>query len=191
MPRGSGDPEVGFDIKTNLRSVMAALKEFDPALAREVRKAMRNAGEAAQQAMGEILDNESGGTVTGHTKGIRRDSKGRLRRVRTGNKVSAAKRSSSTGARQEIKSGLTLRVTTGKTRTSARLTTTKGDLRKAYNKRSWRHPVFGTGAWVEQPGNRYFNRGAYAKKAETIAALNAAIQVAQDAIAKHISDTTE
>ena len=97
--------------------------------------------------------------------------------------IRQATRTRSKGTRKEIKSGLKLKVATGKARTSVKLSTTKGDIRKAMNTRSFRHPVFGDrNTYVEQPGNRYFNRGAYEQREAVYDALQSAIKVAIDAI---------
>lgn len=180
-----GSGEVDFDIKSNLRQVLADLKEFDPKLATEVRKRLRASGEVAIKAMGDILDESSGGTVTGKSYRLGTDRRGRVRRRVAGVKTKEANRARSTGARQEIKRGLKLKVTAGKSRTTVRLATTSGGLRKAMNTQSWRHPVFGDrdAAWVEQPGSQYFNRGAYGQAAAINAAMQDAIKVALDAIA--------
>lgn len=155
-----------FDVKSNARSVLASLKEFEPKLRTEVGRDLRKAGDAAIGAMTEHLNEDTG------------DSKGRLKRV-------------SKGSRAEVASGLKMRVTLGKSRTSMRVTTTRGDLRKVMNKKSWRHPVFGTGEWVEQRGTSYFNRGAAEQRDATREAIEAAMQKAVDAVASHVNNTTE
>jgi hypothetical protein len=190
---GRGGPgAIDFDIKSNLRQLLTDLKEFDPQLATEVRKQLRHAGDDAIKAMGDILDADAGGVVTGFTRITGRDSRGRMR-LHMKDKVITreANRSRSRGTRAEIKAGLKMKVTAGKSRTTVRLATTKGDLRGAMNTRSWRHPTFGRGAWVEQPGTRYFNRGAYGEpgtsgtRERINASLQAAITVALAAIETH------
>ncbi len=190
---GSGETAAaGFDIKSNLRQVLADLKEFDPKLATEVRKRLRASGDAAIAAMGAILDEDAGGVVTGKTHRLGTDRRGRVHLVVDKINSRAANRSRSTGAREEIKRGLKLKVTTGKARTSVRLTTTSGALRKAMNKRSWRHPVFDDpNTWVEQPGNQYFNRAVYSEAKNLRNTMEDAIQLALDAIAAHQSTTLE
>jgi hypothetical protein len=152
----------GFDIKSNLRQVMADLKEFDPKLATGVRKALRNAGEPAITEMGNLLDEYRA------TSGERK----------------------SKGTRDEIKSGLKFRVTTGKTRSALRLNTTSGEIRKALNAKSWRHPVFGTGEWAEQQGTGYFSRGAMSQRGEVEDRIRAAIRVALEAVETRSTTTT-
>lgn len=149
-----------FDIQTNLRSVLASLKEFEPKLATQVRRDLRKAGDAAIEAMGQHLDEME---TTGKSR----------------------------GSRDAVKSGLRMRVTTGKAKTSIRVATTDGDLRKPLNRKSWRHPVFGSEVFVEQKGSSYFTRGAAEQKQAVNAAIDAAVQVAVEAVAKHVSTTTE
>jgi hypothetical protein len=190
---GTGEQaEAGFDIRSNLRQVLADLKEFDPTLATEVRKRLRASGDAAIAAMSTILDEDTGGVVTGKTHRLGTDRRGRVHLVVDRINTRAATRSRSTGARAEIKRGLKLKVTTGKARTSVRLTTTGGALRKAMNTRSWRHPVFkDPDTWVEQPGSQYFNRGVYSEAKNLRASMEDAIQIALDAIAAHQTTTLE
>jgi hypothetical protein len=198
MPRstraGGGAGAIDFDIKSNLRGLLTDLKEFDPQLATVVRKQLRAAGDDAIKAMGDILDAEGkGGVVTGFTRITGRDSRGRMRLNQRDKVITReANRSRSRGTREEIKRGLKLKVTAGTSRTTVRLATTKGDLRGAMNRRSWRHPSFGgRGPWVEQPGSRYFNRGAYGEpgspgtRERINASLQAAITVALAAIETH------
>jgi hypothetical protein len=171
---------------------MAALKAFDPELARQVRARMRKAGDGAIGAMGQILDEDTGGTVAGFARTRGRDSRGRMRNLRGEAIRRDAKRSRSRGSRQQIKKGLRLRVTTGRSRTTVRLTTTSGELRKAMNAKSWRHPVFGrSDTFVEQPGSGYFNRGARAEMDGLRKNLEDAIQIALDAIASNVDNSTD
>lgn len=182
----------GFDIKSNLRQVLADLKELDPKLATEVRKRLRASGDAAIAAMGAILDEDAGGVVTGKTHRLGTDRRGRAHLVVDQINSRAAWRSRSTGARKEIKRGLRLKVSTGKARTSVRLAATSGALRRPMNKRSWRHPVFDDpNTWVEQPGSQYFNRAVYSEAKNLRNAVEDAVQVALDAIAAHQSTTLE
>lgn len=178
-----GDGTVDFDVQSNLRDVLAAVKEFDPKLATEVRKKFRAIGESAIKDMSAILDEPPPGMVTGFTYAKQFDSRGRLRRMKTGMSTKGANRRRSTGQREVVKQGLKTRVTTGKSRTSIRVMATNGTLRKVYNTRSWRHPVFGdTENYVEQAGTSYFNRGAYAQKQATEHALRQAIEAALEAV---------
>lgn len=68
---------------------------------------------------------------------------------------------SSTGLRDEIASGLKVRVVAGSTRQGVDIKTS-GPKRAGYNlarlmqARGFRHPVFGTDTWAEQSGHPYF-----------------------------------
>lgn len=182
----------GFDIRSNLRQVLTDLKEIDPALARGIRKKLRASGDRAVAAMKQILEEEGGGVVTGKTHALGVDRLGRARIRVKGLKVRDANRSRSTGARKEVESGLSLRVTAGKSRTSVRLVSAKGALRKPLNKKSWRHPVFASrdAKWVEQPGNQYFNRGAFSEMKQLKNDLEDAIREALDVIDAHSTNPT-
>ncbi len=184
-PGGGESSAAGFDIRTNLRQVLAQLKEFDPALAREVRRSMRQSGDDMITAMGDLLDEYEGGVVSGKTHRMGLDSKGRSR-VRV-DKINTreANRSRSRGARDEVKQGLRTRVSTGVKRTSIRVTASQGDLKRALNTRSWRHPIWGGGEWVEQPGNQYFNRGAFSEAEQLQNNLEDALTIALEALATH------
>ncbi|WP_125777194.1 hypothetical protein [Antribacter gilvus] len=146
-----------FDIRSNLRQFLADLKEFEPALARDVRRRMRRSGDSAIAEMGRILDDYQGATDVRHPLG---------------------------SAREEIKSGLRLRVTAGKTRTTVRLVSTRGAIAKPMNMREWRHPVFGReDTWAEQEGTGYFSLGAVSQSDDLKRELEAAIKVGLDALA--------
>jgi hypothetical protein len=65
--------------------------------------------------------------------------------------------------RDQIAAGLRTRVTAGATRQSVSIASggpTKGgaSLAKVFERRTFRHPVFGSEAWVDQPGRPYFNK---------------------------------
>ena len=176
-----------FDIRSNLRQVLTDLHEIDPAMARAIRKKLRATGARAIAAMKEILEEDKGGVVTGKTHALGVDRLGRARIRVKDLKVREANRHRSTGARKEVASGLSLRMTNGKNSTKVRLVSAKGNLRKALNKKSWRHPVFDdpTAKWVEQPGNQYFNRGAYSEMKHLREDLEDAIMDALDVIDAH------
>jgi hypothetical protein len=165
----SGDGEA-FDVRTNARSVLNALKQFDPELRTQVGRELRRSGDAAIGAM------------TGHlfeptaTQGG--DARGRMRRV-------------SRGSRQDVARGLKMRVTLGTRGASMRIVTTRGALRKVMNQDSWRHPVFGKDPWVAQGGTTYFTRGGVEQKQATLDAIQEAMKKAVDAVAAHVDTTTE
>lgn len=181
----SRETVAGFDIKADLGPLLRDLKEFDPALARQIRARLRRAGDSTIEDMRALLDEYEGGTVTGWNKTLGVDKLGRARIRRTTANTAAANRARSRGSRKAISEGLKLRVTTGKSRTTIRLVATTGALRKALNTKAWRHPVFGTGEWVEQPGNQYFNRAVWGRWRDMRDATEFAIQDALDAVNAH------
>lgn len=186
-----GSTEADFDIRSNLRQVLADLKGFDPALAREVRKMLRHAGDDAINAMKAVLDEPPPGVVTGKTYAKSKDARGRKRRQVSGVTTRGANRSRSTGARRKVAAGIKMRVTTGKSRTTVRIVSTTGSLHRMYNARTWRHPVFGNREeWVEQAGTRYFTRGAFGQAQHTYGRLLEAAQVAVAAVDGHNSPPT-
>ena len=183
MASSSGTSVAGFDIRADTRALLADLKEFDPALARAIRARLRRAGDSTIENMRQLLDEYNGGTVSGWNKALGVDKRGRARIRRTSANVSEANRSRSRGSRRAVADGLKLRVTTGRTRTTIRLTATSGALRKALNTASWRHPVFGdTGTWVEQPGAQYFNRAIWGHWQEMREQVEDALGDAQAAV---------
>ncbi|MBN9375199.1 MAG: hypothetical protein J0I40_07385 [Cellulomonas sp.] len=156
---------LGFDIKEDLRGFFADLKQVNPRMATAVRRKMRRSGDVAIAAMTEILDEYKGGVTVGKTYHAGTDAAGRKRHhlvLDTVNREAARSRLDGR-ARRDIESGLKFRVQANQYRTTVRLTSSKGELRKALNrKHSWRHPVFGDReVWIEQPADNYFSRGAW------------------------------
>jgi hypothetical protein len=137
---------------------LADLKEFDPKLARETRKKLRESGDDVIAEMRGVLGGPSPGVVTRRIveRTRRPDGSGALRFRLTGVETAAASRSVSRGARARTAAGLKTRVVAGTTRQSIRLTGLGDPFARSYNLMSWRHPVFRTGTWVEQGGRPYF-----------------------------------
>lgn len=164
MPDGILDVEV----ESNLRAILADLREFDPKLATLTRRKLRQSGDEAIAEMKQILDEPSPGIVTGTqtaVTSVRADGSRGPRRVRVvGVTTAAAASSRSRGARQAVASGLQVRVNTGRTRQSIRLTGAGAPFPRSYNMRVWRHPVrFNPDTttkndvpWVSQGGRPYF-----------------------------------
>ena len=111
------------------------LKEFDPALYRGLRKALREAGQTGVDGVREKLGESS--PAGGPDVGANRSALAAGTRVA----VSFAKR------------GGSVKITT----TASRLPAEHKAILAAYNMRSWRHPVFGNrNAFVGQAGLPYF-----------------------------------
>lgn len=184
---GAADGGVGFEVQTNLRQVLAQLKEFEPKLATAVRRDLRHSADEAIAGMKQILDDAPTGVVTGKTHAMGTDRLGRKRLRVASLTVSDANRARSVGAREAIKKGLKVQVSTGKRSTTIRLTTGgSAALRKAMNRKSWRHQVFNDPeTYVEQPGSQYFNRGIHGQVDAMRKNVQDAITVALDALELH------
>lgn len=162
------DGILDVQVDSNLRVILQDLRLFDPKLATMVRRKLRQSGDEAIAEMRQILAEPSPGIVTGTQTAITRtraDGSRGSRRVRIVSVTTAAAASSrSRGARQEIASGLQVRVNTGKTRQSIRLTGAGAPFPRSYNMRVWRHPIrFNPETttkndvpWVSQGGRPYF-----------------------------------
>lgn len=162
--RGGGPDLAEIQITAvNLREVMASAKAFNPKLQRDLRKSLRGVGDhiiAGQRA--KLSAPLPGNAVkTGQTirlVGGRGGGKQYLRAVNN-YKAESAKRSRSTGMRRRLMSGLKTRVVTGKTRSGISIRADKsvgGVMTKTWNKKTFRHPVFGTGTYVTQFGQPYW-----------------------------------
>lgn len=98
-------------------------------------------------------------------------------------------RGRSRGLRRGIAAGVKVTLSTSSTKSGVVIQATGGklppDMRRlvrAYNKPKFRHPVFGTGEWVEQAGRPYFAAPIEARQGDVQAAVLAAMQDAVDSI---------
>lgn len=67
--------------------------------------------------------------------------------------------------RDQIAAGLRTRITAGRTRQSVSIGSSGprrggASLAKVFERKRFRHPVFGTGEWADQDGHPYFNKPA-------------------------------
>ena len=163
---GEGDVEIRVDTGIDLKEFFADLKELDPAIARQIRARMRNAGKGLIAAMKRDLDEPPPGLVTSVKKETRVTSR-TSSRYRAGFKVTkrsyvtdvetSGARGRSRGSREEIKAKLRSRVMAGARSQGLRISGSGEAFAKAYNKKRFRHPVFGdTSTWIDQAGNPYF-----------------------------------
>lgn len=161
---GGGDgPEISIDV-SDLRSVLTAAKEYDPALARALRKRLRGTGDEIIAEQRAILSGPLPGLAvkTGKKRvwvTPRDGRRGYWRNVNLYEKSQDAKRSRSTGMRERIKASLKTRVVAGKTRQGVNVRTdvrTAGVMAVQWQAARFRHPVFNTGTFVEQRGQQYF-----------------------------------
>lgn len=154
--RGAGQNE-SFTVTSNLREVLADLKEFDPALARSTRRALRRSGDDAINDMRAILDQPPPGVVTGVTK---------KRRKVVAVHTRAATRRSTGRSRAFVKKNLKTRVVAGKRRQGIHIRGDGSPFSRSYNLKRWRHPIrFNPDVttadqvpWVEQAGRPYFGK---------------------------------
>lgn len=158
----------GLDIEldvTNLREVLAAVKEFSPALARKLRKDLRGTGDEIIADQHQILDGPlpAGVQVAGKRTRLiipKDGSKPYFRRVNVyEERETAARNRKSRGTRRDIKRSLKTRVVAGKTRqgVQVRADSKISPMTHAWQARIFRHPVFAhTGQFVHQRGQQYF-----------------------------------
>ncbi|MGN7703517.1 hypothetical protein [Cellulosimicrobium sp. 22601] len=175
-----------FELDTsNLREVLAAVKEFSPKLARELRRTLRSVGDDIIADQRQLLAGALPGSiaVTGKKTRLVVPKDGRkpyLRQVNVYEERERVARDRNRGMRKAIGAGLKTRVVTGKTRQGVSVRTDRrisGPMAQAWQAKRFRHPVFGGEQYVNQAGQPYFwgpavaGRDAAAKKIdEAIAA---------------------
>lgn len=149
-------PSAGMQFSADpqgFRELLKATADFDKVLSRNVRRGIRDASKTvAAKAQAEVRS----GSYTAD-EGLR-DGIARGIRVQI-----------STSARQP---GVRI-VATG-----AGLPDGKKNMANVWEHDSFRHPVFGHDAWVEQPGHRYFFRTIYDNRATVTDAVTKAMQQA-------------
>lgn len=144
MPNEGPDNDLTFAADpAQFRALMAEIKEFEPSLARALRKNLR----------------KMGGTVADQMKVEVRKA------PPTGGKSRGRHQS-----RDQIAAGIGVAIATGKKRqgvfvtgTARRMAAGHKPMPRAYNKKQFRHPVFASSKkrvtrWVSQQGNPYFGR---------------------------------
>jgi hypothetical protein len=94
-----------------------------------------------------------------------------------------------TGLRQELADGIKVTLMTGKNAgvairsTGAGMDKGKRKLVRAYDKPGgWRHPVYQTGAWVQQLGRQYFGTRIATHKEQVAEAVRTAMKNALDSL---------
>ena len=136
--------------------VMLATREFDKVLYRELRKAMREAGEPILKDIKvgiALIPSKSDGTVR--------------RGLIAGTKVTLVMGGKNPGIR---------------IKTSGKALGNKAVLAAAFNKNKFRHKVFGRDVWVDQPGHPYFGKVILDHKDEVLEK----VRVALDDAAKEV-----
>lgn len=136
MPRGDQGFQVVID-PAEWHRLKQELDRFDPALAKALRQRIRNAGMVAADAVKASLSKPS---PSGGSSPMDPEVRAQL--------IAATRVSVSFG-----KKAAGAKIITG----SNRLSTENKNLLKAYNKKLFRHPVFGDKEkWVAQEGRPYF-----------------------------------
>lgn len=172
--RNAASDDVVVQVRSrNLKAELEALKEFDPILARRVRRKLREAGKSVIGFMHAELDKEPRGLVTGTTKKTRyttrkssnrRDGFEITRRRYVDQVQSTGARGRSRGSRKEIKDKLAVAIQTGR-RSGIRIRGAGTGFARAYNTKQFRHPVFGDrDTWVAQAGRPYFGEVITARR---------------------------
>lgn len=146
-----------------LNEVITRLKEFDPKVARNLRRAMRDAGDEILAQMRDRLS-ERPARVGGSTKKLVRIT------PKNGRPYLAFRRTYQPGdvreggvsnLRDRIASGLRVRVTATAKREGVEIRTNGprvggANMARVYEKKQFRHPVFGTDRYAPQFGQPYF-----------------------------------
>jgi len=151
----------------SLQDLLKGLRDLPPKVKRETRKELRTVGDDIIRAQIEILDGPlpEGTQKTGKKLTLIVNRRGRRQAVykNTFEDRGVQRGGRSTGLRESIKSGLKTRIVTGKTRQGIQMRTT-GPVRddgfnaaKFWQKKNFRHPVFGNrDTYVYQQGQPYF-----------------------------------
>lgn len=143
---GAGADQVTIEIR-HLGEILRDLKAAEPKLATTLRRHIRDAGKvAAKDVQREVLKAPP------------------ARRVSPEEAASGGRRRRSVGIRAAIAKGVRVQIVTGKRANGVRIVSTGAGLSadrkpmvKAYNRKTFRHQVFGNPeAWVEQRGRPYF-----------------------------------
>lgn len=182
-----GGPEFELDT-SNVRDVVAAVKEFSPALARRLRKDLRSTGDEIIAGQKAILAGPLPGSiaVTGRRTRLVTPSDGRRPYLRTVNVYEERERTArdrKKGMRRKIAAGLKTRVVTGKTRQGVSVRTTRsisGPMANTWQAKRFRHPVFSHAGstFVDQAGQPYFWGPAVAGRERAAQQIEAAITAA-------------
>ncbi len=182
-----------FELDTgNLREVLAAVKEFSPKLARELRRSLRSVGDDIIADQRQLLTGKLPGSVavTGTRNRLVVPKDGRkpyMRKVNVYEERERVARDRNRGMRKAIGAGLKTRVVTGKTRQGVSVRTDRrisGPMAQAWQAKRFRHPVFSTGEYVNQLGQPYFWGPA-------VAGRDAAAKKIDEAIAAAITEMTK
>jgi hypothetical protein len=163
------DADFQFDLESpDLKATLDYIKSRSPIMARNLRRELRKSGEEIIDAQKAELDKPLPGNVrvSGKRLALIRPKNGRKAyfAVRNIYQDQATGRGGHTGLRDNIKAGLSTRVTTGKTRNGISIRSggpNRDGFKMAivWQSSKFRHPVFnerGVGPYVFQKGQPYF-----------------------------------
>lgn len=160
-----GDDGFRFDIEApDLRGLLAHVRQFDPKLATDLRRALRQAGEKSIAESRKVLSGPLPGSIARagtEYRIVKPRGRAPYKAKRIIWDVGAAKASTGAGSlRSQISAGLRTRVTAGNMRQSVSVKTTGPrtdgyNMARTWGKKRFRHPVFGRG-WMYQQGQDYF-----------------------------------
>lgn len=150
----------GIEVKLNpaqLAATLKAIKAFSPALATATRRRLRGVGAEIVTAMQTAVMGSAGG--------------GAPKRLRGKTAPHSMRRGIAAGTKMVIVAGTTRQGISIVT-SSAKLPPGKAAMVKAWNKPTFRHPVFkDRSTFVQQSGRPYFGSVAMAKQAQVAAAM--------------------
>lgn len=169
MPRGQDPVEVHVEIR-HLGEILRDLKEFEPRLATSLRREIREAGKiAAKDVQKEVLKPPPERVV----------------------RVGESRRRRSSGVRAGIARGVRVQIQTGRKSQGVRIVSTGSGLpsdrkpmTKAYNRKAFRHQVFGNGTWVPQRGRPYFGAVIASHRDDVRRAIVRAVDTAAETLDK-------
>lgn len=191
--RGVGSTDLEIRARTNVKELLAELKQVDPKLATALRRRLRQSGDEALEVMREILAQPSPGVVTARRYSLGLDSRGRARRMVSGVETTGS-RGRGRGSRLAIANRLKVQVRTGNRASSQglRISGVGDPFSRSYNLIRWRHPVrfnpettmASQVRWVEQGGRPYFSKAIAAHYKTIYANVDAAIDDAREALGR-------
>lgn len=141
----------------SLRSLLLRIKAFSPALATATRKRLRAAGDDIVADVRAALMDYQPSSPSGKTTGLREGL--------------------AAGTRVSIKAGVAKQGISIETSPS-RLAAPQKSMAKAWNRETFRHPVYRTGVWVDQKGRPYFGSVIEGKKEKMLLAVEEALNEA-------------
>ena len=167
MPRGTVTPRVSLD-SDHVRKKWNAIKEWNPKVARNLRRDLRASGDDIIAAQRRILSGPlpKGIAVAGRRRRLIYNPKTGKLGARSANVYAdreVERPGRGRGLRQAISGGLKTRVVIGEKRTGVRIQTTNAKKTGSnfWQSRRFRHPVWGREPYVYQAGQPYFFQPAY------------------------------